>query len=545
MFHPSPCARRPLVPDNGLSLRIDTSWLLGENLFMTLSESILWSFSRSLLIATVAIGPLAVLLRQIESCESLRSRRLWLVAAILPLFVPELLIGFNYRLTASQLSAGSPAVIAASGTELLYGLIQIGRCLAIGCAVSMLLPESPVSCESLHSWRMLRASTPSLRWRVGWWRLQLIGPKFRLLVSWSLMALIVFQEFETAALMQIDRHPIAWTVWLFDAHAAYQPLWRSLQMTLLPLCCELLLLGPAFWLLTTQRAVPDTSAGQPLLILESTTSAKVAAWMCLIPSLLFFVIWPIAANAATAISGLLAMARNSFLLRQSFSEILTSTGFALAAAVLAMTISSLLLERRGMGKATVVRRCFFLIPGLLGSLVLSLLLLAMFQTPPLRFLYDTWLPMLLGLFLAVLPKAFAVVLLLKRSSDQSSVYSAELLASSSTPGTRTRAATILWRLQTARWLLGGLVVAHWCFWDVTVASILHSVRLEPVITRLYNEMHYGRTEALMSLSFVAACMPGLVWLLAMGSSWLVARGRSRNHGSAGTRAASSSRGQGR
>lgn len=515
-------------------MRIDTSWLLGENLFMTLSESILWSFSRSLLIATVAIGPLAVLLRQIESCASLRSRRLWLVAAILPLFVPELLIGFNYRLTASQLSAGSPAVIAASGTELLYGLIQIGRCLAIGCAVSMLLPESPVSRESLHSWRMLRASTPSLRWRVGWWRLQLIGPKFRLLVSWSLMALIVFQEFETAALMQIDRHPIAWTVWLFDAHAAYQPLSRSLQMTVLPLCCELLLLAPAFWLLTTHRAVPGTSADRSGLLTGSVPCRRLAAWCCVLPALIFFVVWPIAANASTALAGLLAMARNSFLLRQSFAEIMTSTGFALAAAVLAMMLASLLLDGRGLTRVATIGRGLFLLPGLLGSLVLSLLLLAAFQTPPLRFLYDTWLPMLLGLFAAVLPKAFAVVLLLKRSSDNAAVYSAVLLESSSLTRTRIAAVTIHWRLRIARWLLGGLVVAHWCFWDVTVASILHSVRLEPVITRLYNEMHYGRTEALMSLSFVAACMPGLVWLLAMGASWLVAWGRSVKQRSAAT-----------
>lgn len=501
---------------------------------MTLAQSILWTYFRSAVIATLAIGPLVWILRHLDSQTTVRARRLWLVVSVLPLFVPELLIGFNYRLTATQLSAGSSPFVAAVGTEGLYGLIQFGRCLAVGVAVSLLIPNSPVTRESLHTWMMLRSAMTSIAWRTGWLRLMATGPWLRLMVSWSLMSLIVFQEFETAALMQIDRHPIAWTVWLFDAHAAYQPLWRSLQMILLPLCCELLLLGPAFWLLATQRAVPDASTGQPLLSLKSTTSAKAAAWMCLIPSLLFFVVWPVAANAATAISGLLAMARNSFLLRQSFSEILTSTGFALAAAVLAMTISSLLLERRGMGKATVVRRCFFLIPGLLGSLVLSLLLLAMFQTRPLRFLYDTWLPMLLGLFLAVLPKAFAVVLLLKRSSDQSSVYSAELLASSSTPGTRTRAATILWRLQTARWLLGGLVVAHWCFWDVTVASILHSVRLEPVITRLYNEMHYGRTEALMSLSFVAACMPGLVWLLAMGSSWLAAWGRSVKHRSAAT-----------
>ena len=148
-----------------------------------------------------------------------------------------------------------------------------------------------------------------------------------------------------------------------------------------------------------------------------------------------------------------------------------------------------------------------LLPGLLGSLVLSLGLLAMFQLPGLRELYDTWLPMLLGQTLAVLPFASAVVLLLLRVTDPAALHSAKLLAVSEKSRIRRQMATIRWRLTTGRWLLGGLIIAHRCFWDVTVASILRPVQVEPVITRLYNEMHYGRTEALMSLSLFATLTP--------------------------------------
>lgn len=337
------------------------------------------------------------------------------------------------------------------------------------------------------------------------------------------MSLIVFQEFETAALMQIDRHPIAWSVWLFDAHAAYQPLSRSLQMTLLPVCCELFLLAPALWLLTTHRSVSDHVNDGFFLPAERRNRHRLVAWSCLLPGLIFFAIWPLVANAATAFSGLLAMARNSFLLNQSLSEILTSTGFAVAAAFLSMVISSTLQEGLRSAKLARFIQGAVLAPGLPGSLVLSLLLLAMFQTPVARFLYDTWLPMLTGLVLAVLPKAFAVVLLLKRSSDDAAVHSAILLEHASLSITRTRSAAVRWRLRTARWLLGGLLVSHWCFWDVTVASILHSVRLEPVVTRLYNEMHYGRTEALLSLSLISALAPAIVWLVALVISWVSAR----------------------
>ena len=63
------------------------------------------------------------------------------------------------------------------------------------------------------------------------------------------MALVTFQEFETAALMQIDRYPISWSVWLFDAHAARLPLLDSLRMMAGPLLCELVMLGPALYVL--------------------------------------------------------------------------------------------------------------------------------------------------------------------------------------------------------------------------------------------------------------------------------------------------------
>ena len=156
-----------------------------------------------------------------------------------------------------------------------------------------------------------------------------------------------------------------------------------------------------------------------------------------------------------------------------------------------------------------------MLPGLLGSLVLSLGLLAIFQLPLLRGLYDTWLPMLLGQTLAVLPFAVAIVLMLMRVADPAALHSAKLLAVSEEYLIRRQMASIRWRLTTGRWLLGGLIVAHRCFWDVTVASILRPVQTEPVITRLYNEMHYGRTEALMSLSILAMLTPLAIAVLAM------------------------------
>jgi hypothetical protein len=161
-----------------------------------------------------------------------------------------------------------------------------------------------------------------------------------------------------------------------------------------------------------------------------------------------------------------------------------------------------------------------LIPGLMGSLVLSLLLVAVFQSSLLRQLYDTWLPMLLGQSLAILPRSFALVVIMNQMTERSALHSASLLMSSPHFNIRQRISSIFWRMTTFRWLLCGLVIAQWCFWDVTTASILRPVQLEPVVTRLYNEMHYGRTESLMSLTALSLLIPLALWGLLATATWL-------------------------
>lgn len=486
---------------------------------MTLSESVIWSFARSVVIASTALWPVVLLLRQIEQAAPERTRKIWLLLSVFPFFVPELLTGFSYRLTATQLSLGSSPLIAATCTELLYSMLQLSRCLAVGIAVSLLLPRSEVSGESLYLWDLLRASLDASRWRNGWLTLRLTGAWQRLLISWSVMALMTFQEFETAALMQIDRHPIAWSVWLFDAHAARQPLTDSLRMIAVPFSCEVLLLSPALWLLIKRRNALHLSRDLDSVGASASPARQrhwrsSAAWLC--PGILLMLLWPMFENLTAAVVGAASLLTQPSLLRQTMQQILTSTMFAASATFLAMSLSRYLLSWNSSSTGDVPSRWLLgmlLIPGLSGSLVMSLLVLSVFQLPGIRILYDSWLPLLLGQTLAVLPKGLAVVFLLDRITDRAAMHSARLLLASSSLPTRRSASLVLWRMGTSRWLLGGLVVAQWCFWDVTVASILRPIQLEPVVTRLYNEMHYGRTEALISLSILATAIPLAIWIL--------------------------------
>jgi hypothetical protein len=504
---------------------------------MTLTESLLWSTIRCVFVASISLAPVAILTQQIECSTTTRSRRLWLFLAVLPFFVPELLIGFNYRLTATQLSQGTSSLFAAVSTEFLYLLLLVARSTAFGVAVRQMVTRSSVSKESLHAWNSLKPSNSSretnsltmMQWRQGWLMLHLTGPWRSSLIAWSIMALTSFQEFETAALMQIDRYPVTWSVWLFDAHANRQPLSDSIRMILGPLAIELILLSPALWMLFRHAPKASVQSFTPYSDSSRLSTYRLRSLICLFPGLVLFLAWPLLVNLRSALSGLRALLQNTGLLQMAAEQILTSTGFAVAAAILAINLSGMMqpaLDRPDTNSpaSRVFKKILLLllIPGLMGSLVLSLLLVAAFQSSLLRPLYDTWLPMLLGQSLAILPRSFALVVIMNQMTERSALHSASLLMDSPQFETRQRVSSIFWRMTTFRWLLCGLVIAQWCFWDVTTTSILRPVQLEPVVTRLYNEMHYGRTESLMSLTVLSLLIPLTLWGLLAAATWLKA-----------------------
>jgi hypothetical protein len=477
------------------------------------------SLIRSLLVACCALGLARRLVSWIGSSQSERTRRIRTVLAVGPVFVSELLIGFHYRLLAAQWSSGSGPWVLNSLTELLYGGLQIVRSAAVGTAVVMLLPASRVTTESLHAFELARRAMPAREARALWWNLRLLGAWRSWIVASCLMALVTFQEFETAALLQIGSTPVSWTVSLFDAQAARQPLADSLRMLVSPLLCELLLLAPAIWLAgmaLRERVAADIESADSSAAAHSSRTVAGSS-LSVVPGLVFFCVWPVVEHAGVTLAGLrLLFARDQW--ADVLSQLGTSTAFAIGSAMLAMAMATRVVSvpgTHGAGRWANIGRIAALLPGLCGSLVLSLVLLAMFQTAPLRPLYDSWLPLILGQSLAVLPRAAVIVWLLRQMSDPAALHSARLLMAAPTLAVRRQAATIVWRMTTGRQLLGLLVIMHWCFWDVTVASILRPVSPEPLVTRLYNEMHYGRTEVLLSQALLATTTPLLLAALAM------------------------------
>ncbi len=312
-------------------------------------------------------------------------------------------------------------------TEAIYSLLLLVRITAIGCAARLLLPASPVSAASFHSWKLLRQQVGGAKWRWNWLLLSIAGRWRTGIVTWCLMVLIGLQEFETAALMQLDHSPVVWTVTLFDAHAAHQPLTDTLRMIAPPLTAQVVLLAPMLaLLLISGRSKEIRSEEQQCSMGRSGVFGRwlSAGWLAM--AILIAAVWPIAGQASALMDAVILMSGNPALLSQSLGQVAVSLGFAFAAAIVSLRIAAFLLDSAGW------MRCFWLVvlPGLTGSLVCSLMVLTLFQWPLMRPLYDTWLPLLAGSSLAVLPRAVLVVLLVRRLAPADSVYSAELLSSS-------------------------------------------------------------------------------------------------------------------
>ncbi len=181
-----------------------------------------------------------------------------------------------------------------------------------------------------------------------------------------------------------------------------------------------------------------------------------------------------------------------------------------------------------------------LLPGLLGSLLLSLSMVALFQVSGLRPLYDTPLPWVLALTVWLLPRAAVLQLWLDARRPSEAVHLAEMLrgreinrgerqktphhsplpakpgrgdsaedrtkeeAHVTTPSTSAlcpstfnlQPSTLLWRLRDQPQFLAMSLLCYWAYCDLPSAYLLAPTGMASGLVRLYNFMHFGRSAAL-------------------------------------------------
>lgn len=469
---------------------------------MNLAAACGWTLLRSLVVVLVAVPLCWGIHRQLATCAERLRPILWAIILI-PFLTPPILTGYGY-------SSFSLSLIRHPGwNEVLYATLVGLRSLALGVMVLHFAPPPPISPEALHCAR-LQLTTNSRRWRrlSARWPYLTRGPLRACFPAAAVVFLFVFQEFETASLMGIT----SWTVWLFDAQAGGLMLKPLLRSMIFPIGCELLVL--ALLLVFTFRSqfqpASTTTLLQPL-----STRASCLVWIPAVAATVSVFVVPLVVVGQDTFRGLETVLRNGQMLR----EILVAVGFGLTAGLLASASAAMILRTAFHGGTPILNRwsrpalvlCLLLcLPGMTGSLPVSLGLLWLFQQPVFNAVYDTVIPAVVALSLFLFPRAVLLLLVFEAATQRSSVQAARLLQSSSNRNLRNTAAELLWHLRARRHFYATGLLCVWGYLEMTPISILAPPDMTTATVRLYNLMHYGHSLILSAMVLLTMLVPILL-----------------------------------
>jgi ABC-type Fe3+ transport system permease subunit len=446
-------------------------------------------------------------------------RRIAWVFLLAPFFTPVLLTGYAYA--NFSLSLIHHPVL----NTIFYSALLWWKFTPIAAVILHFTP-APISAEAIHCRRLawsaaftpLQLSTSANARTVK--RRERRAPLTRILVSqiefcafliragcargpvaaFAVVFLLAFAEFEMASLMVVK----SWTVALFDAHAGGLALSESLRRMLVPLLCEAAAIATAFVVLGRRQVIPARRAA-------GSRASRWFAWSHLVIAFVFVLAIPAVTVLWGTIRGFGLLLGNFVLSREILASLLFAAGASTLAGLAAFGLGA---AARGRGSIAIFFKVILVaavFAGLLGSLVLSLTVLAAVQLPGLISLRDTPAPLVFTLGLVLLPMALVLKRVLELTRHRSALHLVALMD-------KARAVRELnWRLGTSGkfWAMALLFV--WAYWDLTASSILAPIGMTPVTVRLYNLMHYGQIAALSAMTCAAFAAPICILLLALGT----------------------------
>ena len=428
------------------------------------------SFGRALFLCAVALSLNRVLLPSLAATRLTPRWSVVLWAAIMaPFLTPPLLTAYAYTKPFLHLSR-YPWL-----EEGAYQFLVFFRVYPLALLAGHCLPRR-LSAEAAYCHRLLDSKKRRF-WHFRWRHLEPIH-----LVTALIIFLYAFHEFEMASLLQRP----AWTVAIFDAQTqgyALGDTWRRLWSVVF---IQVALIVGVLALLRTKddRADARSSRGNAARLVAYVSVA--ACVITLVPVILIL---------TEAMPGL---AR----LPEAFSmhmEVWHSLSVAFVAATLAYLVARRLAVVRSLRLLGVI-----LLPGLLGTLLLSLSMLSLVQLPGFVALRDRPLPLMFGLALSVLPILTLLHALARRREFSEAGWNVTLSSD-----------------RRLRWAyIRGPHLGIWAcgfylaYFEVTTSAILAPASMTPVMVRLYNLMHYGRDTMLSAYVLVVVAAPLIIVALA-------------------------------
>lgn len=410
-----------------------------------------------------------------------------------PLFTPALLVSYTFSSIALQLT-GTPRLLV-----LFYSTLVALKFIPLAVIASRMFPR-PISataqfCEALVQERSLMA-------RLGF-RLRVIGP-FPWMTG-GVIFLLAFTDFELASLLSIK----TWAVQLFDFHAGGLALAESVRRVILPVVIEVVAITSL--VLFGRRATPGTSV--------SSYATAGSRWPMLIMGAIALVtsIGPIAKVTVQSAPGWRSVG-----VRETIGEEVMVSIFTAVVSTMAISVLLLVIRRSRS-------RLLLLLPGLLGALVLSLLVLAALNSSPpaavaTPLMIKNWtaaftaiaespLPLLFVETLLLAPVAVLLWVMLAMRRPGQGLHLARMAGSR----------RLIWELALEPRVASLALLFLLSYFEFTAASILTPVQLTPICVRLHNLAHYGQTPALSAMLFAAVMMPIIVVALTLGTARYYAR----------------------
>ena len=442
-----------------------------------------FALGRALFIALLAMlgsGPVSRWLATLQG----RSRVLAWALLVAPFFTPSLLVSYAMVRFAMAL------IVSTWGHEALYVGVLGLKLFPVAVVLRVLVPL-PLSAEAHYAYQLV---APASSWSrvVFHGRAAGHGPW----IAGGFVFLLGFADFELASLWSVK----TWTMAVFDAQIGGYALMDTLRLVALPFGVQLAVLA------AVALGMARSGAGQSLSLAPSHSGrrAHFGPWGYVVVSSMLVTLLPFAIVAGQAVTGLPRIFENFVLGR----ELRASIVFAMSAAIGAAALATFGRESRGLALLLVT-------PGLLGALTLSLIVLAVFQTPLLSWAYDTPVPLMIALAILLLPLALLLGALWLRPSAPAHI-------ARQIPSPR-----LIWELETRPRAVAGGILFCWAYFDFTASSILAPTGFTPVFVRLHNLAHYGQT-AVLSAMMIAALATPVVVLLLTGTAWrLYARGHGR------------------
>jgi iron(III) transport system permease protein len=234
---------------------------------------------------------------------------------------------------------------------------------------------------------------------------------------------------------------------------------------------------------------------------------------------------PLALVGRDTMRGAAMMVRNRALIR----EVAVAAGFGICAGVPATLLAAGLLKALSAPAASTGKKyatalaAIAAMPGLLGSLIISLAVLALFRTGMLGGTYNTPLPAVVALVAFLLPRALLLQILLHAARPRHGTHLSNLLRVSGDPGQQRSSRELDWILHRRGQFLAACMVCLWAYWELTPVAILAPPGMTSAPVRLYNFMHYSRNDVLSAMTLTAMLAPALLMAAAVGIQWLAVR----------------------